>query len=333
MTERVITAKVTDDVSSWLDGATPEHVGLALACGYHAVRYVERSLSAVAPVVEISQVKGVRGETHVLRALRDEFQCESVTGKTASGDISIWYDNQKLMVEVKNYTRPVPAAEIAKFLRDLEAVNASAGLFVSLCTRVTGVTDNFESRMHPLSWGMIPITYIVADDPHVIVNAAKMTLTHARMRREVNVMVKTAHAEVRNVDKCIDMCAHARLQTYELAAATTVQLSKIAATIQTAEALGRECIEKIGAVEPCGDLVQVCIDALPGHWTATARKRNHPSGVTIDLSKKTPHLYLPAVMSRTRMDECLRLGGSVTQEGATIPLTVDSIDGCLALLK
>jgi hypothetical protein len=333
MTERVVTVIAADDVMRWLEVATPEQVGLALKFGYANVAAVEKMHAVPAPVVEIAQVRGVRGETHVLAALRDEFHCEKVTGKTASGDITVWFDNVKLCVEVKNYSRPVPAAEVTKFLRDVETVGAHAGLFVSLGSRVTGVTDNFESRLYPVGGTSIPLIYIVADDAAMIVNAAKMVLAQARSRREAASMRSAAHAEVRGVDACVDMCAHARLQIYALAGENAIALSKIASSIQTAEGLGRECIERVGGVDPPSDHIGAIIEALPGHWTSTARKRNHPSGVTIDTGKKTPHLILPTVIARLHMDAILQMGGSITQEGASIPLTDGTIDGCLRLVK
>jgi Restriction endonuclease len=329
----------SNEVLPWLLSATPEQIGLALIYGYKNVPAVEAMtkpvvLTTVAPVVEIAQVKGVRGESHVMDALRDEFKCELVTGKTAAGDISIWFDNVKLCVEVKNYTKAIPTQEVTKFLRDLETTGAQAGLFISLNTRITGITENVESRLHPTTLGgMIPIMYICCNDPHVIVASAKFVILQAQERRTAAIERAAAHAEVMQVDRAIDLCAHARMQTYELAGLCTQQLAKIAGTIQTAEACARDCIDRVGGVviNPV-DMPKAIMDALPGNWTSTARRRNHPSGISIDTGKKTPLLLLPPAMM-THMDAVIALGGTVSRDGASIPLTDETIAGCLKMLR
>lgn len=330
----------SNEVLPWLLAATPEQIGLALIYGYKNVPAVEAMTKPVvltttaAPVVEIAHAIGVRGETHVMDALRDEFKCELVTGKTAAGDISIWFDNVKLCVEVKNYTKAVPAQEVTKFLRDLDTTGACAGLFISLNTRITGITENVESRLHPTALGgMIPIMYICCNDPHIIVASAKFVILQARERRAAAIERAAAHAEVMQVDKAIDLCAHARMQTYELAGLCTQQLAKIAGTIQTAEATARDCIDRVGGVviNPV-DFPKAIIDALPGNWTSTARRRNHPSGISIDTGKKTPLLLLPP-SAITNVDAIITLNGSVSRDGASIPLTEETIAGCLKILR
>lgn len=328
-----LTADLRGDAAEWAQGATPEQIGLAIMLGYKNVEFVEAA--RVAMPVEIAQVRGVRGELHVLEALAGEFKCEKVTSRTASGDIQIWYDNVKLMVEVKNYTKPVPAGEVVKFLRDLEACNAACGLFVSLNSRVTGITEGVESRLHPMRSGdMVPIMYACVDDPRIIITCARSVIERAKLRREAAIERAAAHAEVLQIDRAIDAMAHARMQVYELAGSVPMTLAKIASSIQTAESTARECVERIGGieVEPRTSVVAAIVDALPGNWTSTARRKNHPSGISIDTGKKTPALMLPYAVAQGHTDACIAAGGTVSKDGATIPITADSLQTCLKLV-
>ena len=144
------------------------------------------SLPTVAPQVVSSHARGALGESLVARALTSEFGDVSVTSHdTMSGDMSVSLSGYKILVEVKNYASGVPAREVDKFHRDLDAASAAAGLFVSLGgAQISTITRGFELAYKFCGSRVIPCAYIVSDDPRQIMVATRMLVRAISLKRE-----------------------------------------------------------------------------------------------------------------------------------------------------
>jgi hypothetical protein len=99
-----------------------------------------------------SQRRGAIGEEEVLLDLNtvfgpaDRFVRASTTAR--AGDIQGTLSNgEVVLLEIKNYSKNVPSAEVRKFWRDMRERNFKYGIFVSLRTPISGMTtENFAYR-------------------------------------------------------------------------------------------------------------------------------------------------------------------------------------------
>ena len=102
---------------------------------------------------------GQLGEEEVFAILRERFSKIERTGHIPhSGDITLNCDYGKIIVEIKSYSTCVTQSQIAKFRRDLKDAGASAGLFISLRSTITGVRDNF-AVCHEHTRKFVPVIY------------------------------------------------------------------------------------------------------------------------------------------------------------------------------
>jgi len=70
---------------------------------------------------------------------RDRFVLESVGAEGHQGDLHMFWNGHKILMEVKNYTRSVDDKEVKKFHRDMEqGRDMSIGILVSLNTGIVG---------------------------------------------------------------------------------------------------------------------------------------------------------------------------------------------------
>lgn len=91
---------------------------------------------------QASAAIGVMGEAEVARGLSAHFSVKATAGAARAGDMHICREGRTILVEVKNYTNPVPGAEIDKFSRDIETHSEVAGgLFVSLRSPISCQPD------------------------------------------------------------------------------------------------------------------------------------------------------------------------------------------------
>ncbi len=172
---KAVLTLVRSETADWLNSASPEEIALALDFGRAAaVECMRRSQpdTIVTPVVA-----GQIGERQVEQLLRDAFPTVVNTAKVSKcGDMSLWIEHRKVIIEVKNYTNPVPTLGVEKFQRDLATSGAAAGVFVSLRSPITGITDSFTIRCEYVDGRSIPAAYICSDVPAAIVLAVNMVM-------------------------------------------------------------------------------------------------------------------------------------------------------------
>lgn len=167
------------ELVDWLQSLPPsrraEIAEQALVVGYQVLTYAQASATEEAaarffrPVIdgmatlntnletlmkysEKSQRIGELGEAIVAQQLQsamptDRFKLVSDEGHRA--DVDAWFNlgdgaDERAIVEVKLYTNAVPTPEIDKFRRDLRTQGVRYGLMVSLASRLTGYSGQFE---------------------------------------------------------------------------------------------------------------------------------------------------------------------------------------------
>lgn len=99
---------------------------------------------------KVAVTRGKTGEilydNWVSASLQSSWQTECTKGIPHSGDyIHTHYDSKKrVIVDVKNYTRCVPRAEIDKVWDDMATQDVSLGMLVSMNSRVSGCRDGLD---------------------------------------------------------------------------------------------------------------------------------------------------------------------------------------------
>lgn len=178
--------------AKWCDGKAPAELAQAVQIGISAIMSARGSLPEKIPPPEKSatgmrpSVIGQAGEELVSAALASTFVVKNVARCAHSGDLSVWVDHHNICVEVKNYSRTVPATEVAKFVRDLESTGASGGIFISIGgTAIAGVGASFAIRYEPVAGGVVPCVYVSTTDPAAAVVACQMVANIIRTARSL----------------------------------------------------------------------------------------------------------------------------------------------------
>jgi hypothetical protein len=163
------------NLRQWLSTASPADVELALQVGWRNVSYVNDT----APRQQIPVHRGQIGEDIVERVLRERFADLTVVTKSAMcGDITLWTSAGKTIVEVKNYTRPVPTTEVDKFRRDLSTTGATSGVFISLKAPISLITGDFKIVLESVDGRTVPCGYIVSDSQQQILTAVNIVMQY-----------------------------------------------------------------------------------------------------------------------------------------------------------
>jgi hypothetical protein len=88
-----------------------------------------------------------------------EWKFTDTSGTNSSGDIIAEKGQDRIVVEVKNYTNSVPSKEITKFYRDLDTMTPNAALFISISSGITGM-GNYECEYRMCGSKRIPIIFV-----------------------------------------------------------------------------------------------------------------------------------------------------------------------------
>jgi hypothetical protein len=97
--------------------------------------------------------------------------------------MTVYIDDAKLLVEVKNYRGSVPGSEVEKFLRDLASGLSYGGVFISLNGPVSGAAEGL--RFEQINGDFLPVMYVYSDDERIIVNAVQTVYTMITMQKWV----------------------------------------------------------------------------------------------------------------------------------------------------
>jgi hypothetical protein len=128
--------------------------------------------------------KGIVGEKYIREILESTYKVKDVHGETAKGDF--WIDD--IVIEVKNWTRPVQKGEISKFERDIRQTGKKGGLFISLNTRIQGM-GIFNKMDIITDHGHKPVIYVTTTDSDIIISALEIIKLEIELR-ERNVRIE-----------------------------------------------------------------------------------------------------------------------------------------------
>jgi len=154
----------------------PDTLARMLSIGLNVVESRSKPIETSA-----SSKIGEIGEDYVYNILSPAYDVENVTKKAHSGDLLVSrLPNKivetslseiklgKILVEVKNYTYSVPNTEVNKFYDDLDSNQSiTGGLFVSLCSKISNITKDFEMKFKHLG-RKIPTIFITSSSPEII---------------------------------------------------------------------------------------------------------------------------------------------------------------------
>jgi hypothetical protein len=223
-------------------------------------------VTATVPTPVVSSVAlGVKGESHVREALNRQYG--AAKPGSHAGDLLIEHRGVLLMVEVKNYSKPVPTAEVAKFHADATAIGANLAMMVSLHTSIVGVgTFGLESDRRRL--------IVQCSEPEAIVAYAEMLFGLAETCiADLDAVERLARKSLRSIGRL--SAVREALIGAEKALATassSLVLAEAEANYLLEKLIGRtralshgELIEQDVAVSR---LVVECLARYPSSWIA-----------------------------------------------------------------
>jgi len=134
---------------------------------------------------ENSSKKGAMSENALYGTLCELYpkaEINSVGQTKETGDIMlIRHQKPKVLVENKNWNRPVVQTEVAKFIRDIE-VQKCCGIFLSQNTAIT-TKENYEINIH--DGNILVYVHEVNNDPEKIKIAIDIVDSFSDMLREI----------------------------------------------------------------------------------------------------------------------------------------------------
>jgi hypothetical protein len=116
---------------------------------------------------EGSSKKGKSNELLILKKLTSEiknWEFSRVSDDAMNCDLLAESGEQSIMIELKDYTQPVPSKEIKKFIRDVTAKCPTAGLF--LCTNgITGQNCDYFVENRLINGKNTPLLFVANSSP------------------------------------------------------------------------------------------------------------------------------------------------------------------------
>ena len=178
---------VSDELLEWCkdNDTTNEDIMTALELGYTSVKRVNELVAKKVSTLQETNTRmslanlpvktGQIGEEFIEDILKARWgEVANVAKNPKSGDLTLFIQHRKIIVEVKNYTHNVPTTGIEKFQRDLSTAGADGGVFISLKTPITGVTADFTIKYERGDLKTIPCAYIVSSEKSLICAAVSM---------------------------------------------------------------------------------------------------------------------------------------------------------------
>src|SRR3989344_1386024 len=120
--------------------------------------------------VELGQI----GEDYVRRIIEKKYKLEDTRHTGGKGDYCV---ENKIIVEVKNYSGPVPTREIEKFRRDMIQTNKRGGIMISLGSPIMG-KRNFKIEWEKRRKSEVPLLYIRTKEEELILTSIEILLVN-----------------------------------------------------------------------------------------------------------------------------------------------------------
>jgi hypothetical protein len=224
-----IKSELSSEIRQWVETASPEDIAKCIELGYAANKMLSRNDGSGG-----STQKGQMGEKIVFDALQSHFKIRDTSSIAKSGDFHIETMLGNVMVEVKNYSKPVGRAEVEKFHRDLSRNNdVQAGLFVSLYSPIVGVRERVYFETELIHGRKIPVMYIQDSTPEVIRLMVDVLIAHLKADRVKDHEILTSKIEQLSDD--IVSLSKARIQLGEVRLTLNKALDDLHLLIASAE--------------------------------------------------------------------------------------------------
>jgi hypothetical protein len=331
------------ELRRWYSTASPADREDALQVGWRNVGHMRsvRKASSVQSTVVVGQPtinsselpvqRGQIGEDLVETILRERFSdITNMTKVPKSGDITLWIGGRKTIIEVKNYTNPVPTSGVEKFRRDLSTAGADSGVFISLQSSISSITSDFKIQLEVVDGRTVPCVYIVSSNREQIITSISMCIHLSSSLLGVSRELYSRDqllGIVRSLATHIDELAGTRHNMQRELADASERAIKNSSCIMSTEVKLRMDVEKLQselceAIVHGGDMSTICksitgyeklspetktninsvimiIQEQPGPdiiatWKVTAKKCiNQQSGCAINFSAKRVYVSIP----------------------------------------
>jgi hypothetical protein len=165
----------------WASTLSPKNIGDIL----NAVSLVPNIMNNEIPLERFAANIGKEGEANfeniIDQCLSNEYKMENMSKTSRSGDFYLSWNSSKtnkiykILIDVKKYATTVPSKEVIKFYRDLNVNNIGGGLFLSLTSKICGISKTIELKNHQKDNGQIvSCIFAHASEPLLIAEIIKL---------------------------------------------------------------------------------------------------------------------------------------------------------------
>jgi hypothetical protein len=309
---------VDPELAAWVSSSPMVDIEMALQVGWRNVPYARTRVSNTTLAVE----KGRIGEDHVEKILRQKYQdVVTVSSTPMSGDITLFVGPRKTTVEVKNYTNPVPSAQVQKFQRDLSASGSINGVFISLNQPIATVTSDFKFVIESIDGRSVPCVYVVSNSPQEILCAVSMVhqYTAEITRLSADTIARSSVVSlVREVSNGLDDLAAVRYQLQKQLGDIGTKLITSATNVMAVESRIRDSVQKLAdeSTEPV-----TCVGIPSGMVTLAAYSKLEPgekAGIAA-ISSELMRLYGPESEWLITAKKCTHVMSGVSVNFGGVP--------------
>lgn len=239
---------LSSGASFWVKNATNQDISLAIEFGYQAVIKLKQMAvqpvvqTVMQPVVQSSYDKGKIGEQEIETILKSNFKnVTNVASSAKSGDMSLYINNYKIMIEVKNYVNTVSYLNVEKFKRDIVATSSLGGIFISLDSAIAKTPSN----MSIVYENGIPCIYLVSRDPDIIVCCVKILASVIDSK-----MCNISQDDLITIDNNLCEFLDHKQKVYDISNNINKEILKIGNTLSMTEGNLKKILEKVRANVP-----------------------------------------------------------------------------------
>ena len=201
-----IVQHVSDENKKWVSNLKPEDMAKILDALALVPQYIsdtesiteKTNVNKIPPekVSELPANVGLQGEMEfediIQQFMPSDYKLMNTAKTGKCGDFIIEYTSNKttkrysLLIDVKYYKTTVPSKEIDKFNRDLTLnSNISGGLFLSLNSKIVGISQMIKFQEIFVNNNNIPIVFVRSKQPEIICEIIKF-IFHINEIKDVN---------------------------------------------------------------------------------------------------------------------------------------------------
>lgn len=212
----------------WASSLSPKNIGDIL----NAVSLVPNIMNNEIPLERFAANIGKEGEANfeniIDQCLSNEYKMENMSKTSRSGDFYLSWNSSKtnkiykILIDVKKYATTVPSKEVIKFYRDLNVNNIGGGLFLSLTSKICGISKTIELKNHQKDNGQIvSCIFAHASEPLLIAEIIKL-LFHVMEIKDLNINevddMNVLYGQINKLNENIEMITECRdvLQTSKI---------------------------------------------------------------------------------------------------------------------